>query len=295
MQVQGESRLSSASLRYGLTALVLANVALSFGPWFVRLTDVGPVASAFWRMALALPLLFAIAARGATRLSIAPRTLGWLLLAGLFFAVDLASWHLGIFETKLANANLLGNSASLFFPIAGFLLARRWPTRWQALALLLALLGGVLLMGRSYEVSPQNLRGDLLCLLAGIFYTFYLIALDRMRGGLGPWPVLAWSSLGAAPALLLAAWGLGETIWPHDWRPLIALMLFSQVIGQGLLVLVIGRLSNLVIGIAFLIQPLVAAVIGAIVYGEKFAAADGAGAILIGLALILVRQPDRSD
>ena len=44
-----------------LGALFLGNFALAFGPWLVRMADVGPSASAMWRMALAAPVLFLIA------------------------------------------------------------------------------------------------------------------------------------------------------------------------------------------------------------------------------------------
>jgi drug/metabolite transporter (DMT)-like permease len=96
---------------------MLGNVALAFGPWFVRMADVGPISSAFWRLTLAAPLLvIAMAAMKQTPRKL-PATL-WLILlfAGLFFAGDLASWHLGILQTKLANATLFGNSTSLLFP-----------------------------------------------------------------------------------------------------------------------------------------------------------------------------------
>ena len=50
-----------------LLFVAVANVALAFGPWFVRVADTGPVASAFWRITLAAPLMlvmsFAIGAR----------------------------------------------------------------------------------------------------------------------------------------------------------------------------------------------------------------------------------------
>ena len=44
-----------------LPALLLGNVALAFGPWLVRLADVGPVAAGFWRLTLALPFLLLVA------------------------------------------------------------------------------------------------------------------------------------------------------------------------------------------------------------------------------------------
>ena len=82
-------------------------------------------------------------------------------LGGLFFAADLGSWHLGILRTKLANATLFGNSTSLIFPIYGFVIARAWPTRAQALALtgliLCAVPDGLL---ARFGIAPPLAIGD---------------------------------------------------------------------------------------------------------------------------------------
>ncbi|MDB5712820.1 MAG: family transporter [Sphingomonadales bacterium] len=274
-------------------ALILANILLATGPMFVRMTDVGPVAAGFWRMALALPVLALLASRGGP-IKISRGLVFALMAAGLFFAADLASWHLGIVRTKLANATLFGNSASLIFPLYGFLIARAWPTRRQGGALGLAAIGAILLMGRSYELSPQNLVGDLLCLLAGLFYTFYFVMIARARTALAPLPLLAISTLASTLPLLLLALALGERIVPTNWTPLILLALCSQLAGQGLMTHVLGRLSPIVIGLGLLAQPVAAAVIGMLVFGEHLGLPDLAGAILVGLALVLVRQPARN-
>jgi hypothetical protein len=111
-----------------IAALLIGNFALAFGPWLVRMADVGPSASAMWRLALAAPVLFMIAAYRRQPLTLPSNALYWtMLLSGLFFAVDLAAWHIGILKTKMANATLFANAASLFFPIWGFLVARAWP------------------------------------------------------------------------------------------------------------------------------------------------------------------------
>src|SRR3546814_2593247 len=108
-----------------ILALIVANIALAFGPWFVRLADVGPVAAGFWRLTLAVPLLFAGAIAGGWRPRAMPRAI-WvpLTLAGLCFAGDLGAWHIGILKTTMANATLFGNCATLIYPIYGFLIAR---------------------------------------------------------------------------------------------------------------------------------------------------------------------------
>lgn len=279
--------------RFAIAALVIGNLCLAFGPLFVRMSDVGPVAAAFWRIALATPLLFLIARIAGDPARRLPRGLFWLIAgSGLLFAADLAAWHIGIFQTKLANANLLGNSTSFLLPLYAFIVARAWPTKQQGFSLALAGAGTALLLGRSFELSPQNLTGDMLCILAGAFYTAYLILMARARGAIGQWPVLAWSTAMSVLPLLIFAAVLGETLWPRDWTPLIALAFFSQIAGQGLMIYVIGRVPPLLFGLTLLLQPMISATIGWVVYGERLGTADWAGAALIGLALVLVRQPE---
>ncbi len=278
-------------------ALVIGNIALAFGPWLVRLAavdgGVGPVVSAFWRLALALPMLFAL-----TRITRQPiprisrSTVGILAVGGICFATDLGSWHIGILHTKLSNATLFGNIAAFTVPIAGFIAARQLPGRMQAVAMLLAAAGTALLLGRSYELSARYLQGDLLCILAGILYTGYFLAMGRARGSLQPMPALFVSTLAGSGPLLIFALVAGGPIVPHNWLPVILLALGSQVIGQGLLVYAMGNLSALVVGIGLLIQPFVSAAIGSLRYGEPLGLADVIGGLTICVALVLVRASE---
>ena len=287
------STIASPAERVALPVIALfaANVALAFGPWFVRLADVGPVAAGFWRIALATPVLFAAAMLLGQNPVRQARGL-WIVLTigGLTFAADLASWHASIHRTVLANATLFGNAATLIFPIYGFVVARAWPSRTQGFALALAAAGAALLMGRSAQLSPQNLVGDLLCLAAGVLYAVYFVTMARARATMAPLAALALSSaLGTLP-LLVAASALGEQVLPGNWTPLIALAVVSQLIGQGLMIYALGHLSPLIVGIALLIQPIVAGAIGWIAYDERLGWPDVAGAVMVGVALVLVRR-----
>src|SRR5438477_11696983 len=85
---------------FAFPALFIGSSALAFGPWLVRLSGVGPVAAGFWRLALALPFLFVIAALTRQPVHWPARRLALLIgLAGFFFAADLAAWHMGIHMT----------------------------------------------------------------------------------------------------------------------------------------------------------------------------------------------------
>lgn len=286
----------AASL-WTFAALLAGNAALAAGPLFVRLSDVGPVAAGFWRLALALPVLALFAL--VTRRSGSPPA-HWrgamllAMLAGLFFGADIASWHLGIIQTKMANATLFGNSASLILPLVTLVAASRLPRRAEAVALLLAGIGAFLLMRESSQQGEARLTGDLLCLLAGILYAGYVIAMQRARHTVEAWPALAAATLaGLMPLLAVALW-LGENFMPGDWTPLLLLALTSQIIGQGLLIYALPHFSALVIGLTLLTQPAVSALIGWMVYGERMTAIEALGGLLIAVALILVRLPQRA-
>jgi drug/metabolite transporter (DMT)-like permease len=283
------SRLNLAAL-----ALLAANIALACGPWLVRLAErdggVGPVTSGFWRLALALPVLAFAAMREAGPPAGARKAVvGAAMLSGLFFAADLGLWHIGILHTRLANATLLGNVTAILFPLYGFVAARRAPSRRQAFALLLAAAGAGLLFGRSYELSARNLAGDLICMGAGLAYTAYLIAADRARTALGPIRTLTCAVAVGTPVLLAAALRLEDTIWPRDWTALVLMSIGSQLVGQGLILYAVTRVPPLLVGVMLLTQPIVAATIGWIAYGEALTPVDGIGAIAIAAAVLLVR------
>jgi len=279
----------NASLR-AFAAMIVANLALAFGPWMVRLADVSALSSAFWRLAIAAPLLFLIARAARQPMPrLAPPMLGMIALGGLCFAADLGSWHIGIHHTKLANATLFGNIASFVLAGYGLVVHRSLPDRPLSAALLLAGVGTLLLLGRSYEFATRNFAGDLFCIMAGLLYTGYMLSMARARETLQPLPLLLISTLaGLGPLLLFALAGAGS-FWPRDWTPLILLALGSQVVGQGLMVYAMGHLSPLVVGLGLLIQPFISAAIGSFYYGERLGALDLLGGLAICAALVLVR------
>jgi drug/metabolite transporter (DMT)-like permease len=274
--------------------LLVGSTALAFGPWLVRLADVGPVAAGFWRLGLALPFLFVIAGLTGQAVHWPGRRLGAIAaVAGFFFAADLAAWHVGIHLTKLGNATLFGNTSSLIFAAWGLWLARQRPSPVQAGALGLAALGAALLMGSSAELSLSHVRGDLLALFAGILYTGYLIAVQRARRSLQALPMLFIASAFGAAMLLPFSLALGEQVAPGNWTFAIVLALSSQVVGQGLLVYALGSLPPLVVGLTLLTQPAISALVGWLAYGETLSPLDWVGAAAIAAALVLVRLPQR--
>ncbi|XUU61889.1 DMT family transporter [Erythrobacter sp. HA6-11] len=289
MENEGAHKSSFVSIAL-ILALLGGNVALALGPWLVRLADTGPVSAGFWRLFLALPFLFLFAKMSGQRVGGMPRkTLALVALGSVAFALDLASWHIGIGLTRLGNATLFGNAGSIILLFWGFIIARMLPRGFEWLAIVCALAGAGILMGRSLDISTETFIGDLFCLTAGLLYAVYLLTLKGARTHFGSWSLLVWVSLFGSPVLLSLALILGEPVWPTDWTPVLVLFVSSQLIGQGLLVFAMRHFPPLVIGLALLTQPAIASLIGWSVFGEVLVPLDILGMALVGSALVLSR------
>ncbi len=113
-----------------LVALFGGAAAIAFAPIFVRLSQVEPTATAFWRVTLAAPVLWlwmsikpqeAVLHRQPEGLSDYRR----LALVGFLFAADLTVWHQAIALTSVANATLLPNFSPVFVTLGAWLLFRQ--------------------------------------------------------------------------------------------------------------------------------------------------------------------------
>jgi drug/metabolite transporter (DMT)-like permease len=296
MEIRGprQARLFDWRAVLLFAALLGGNIALATGPWLVRLADTGPVSAAFWRLFLALPFLVLFARIAGQRLGGMPRrSMALIAVGATAFALDLAAWHVGIGMTRLGNATLFGNAGSIILLFWGFIIARVLPRGLEWIAIGFALSGAGILLGRSLEISTQTFVGDLFCLTAGVLYAVYLLTLQGERGRFGSWGLLVWVCIFACPILLAMALMLGEPVWPTDWTPVLVLFVTSQLIGQGLLVYSLGHFPPLVIGLALLTQPAVAAVIGYFAFREVLTPLDIAGMILLGGALVVARASAR--
>src|SRR6185436_3800559 len=154
-------------------------------PIWVRVSEVGPTASAFWRVCLAVPLLWILFFSLKTKETKRPAARVPLLLAGIAFAGDLAFWHWSIQYTSVANSTLLANLASIFVTLAAWLLWKQRPSGLFLAGLAAALFGVALLVQVSLagfsSTSPTALLGDALGVVTAMFYAWYLMSVKGLR------------------------------------------------------------------------------------------------------------------
>ena len=132
------------AVRWALPILITGVLALAFSPIFVRLSEVGPIATAVNRMVLPLPVFWlAWAVNPRTRTATSRRDLWLLILGGAFFAGDLCVWHWSIRLTSVANSTVLANLAPVFVVLAAWVLFRETVSRLFLLGLAVAVFGAV--------------------------------------------------------------------------------------------------------------------------------------------------------
>ncbi len=285
-------------------ALCLGAAAMGISPIFVRFAaaDVGPFASAFWRVALALPVLYAWmrfeearAPAGAPRRSYSRG----IVLAGLAFTGDLFFWHLSILNTTVANATFFATTAPVFVILVSWLVLRQRIASATVAGLLFCLLGGGALIGRSLQVDPARIRGDLYGIATALFFGLYFLAVGRAREESGAARVTFEASVITAALLLVvalvAAWVADHGIVPRTPQgiaALVAMALISHAGGQGLLAVALGRLPPIFSSLVIFLEAVAAAVFGWLILNEALTLVQALGGALI-LAGIWVARPRR--
>ena len=270
--------------------LLAGGCCIAFAPILVRLSDTGPVASAFWRTALAAPLLWIFALRTHRRDREAEGA-HWLALvaAGLFFAGDLGVWHWSIVWTSVANSTLLANLAPIFVTLAGWLFWKRRVTRLFLGGMVVAIAGMFILVGPHFGTGGTQLLGDALGAITAVFYAGYMLAIKVARDdGASTVRLMAWSTSITALALLPIAMLFPQPFMPasaHGWLVVFGLAVITQIAGQGLIAYAFAHLPASLSSVSLLIQPVVAAFVAWQLFGEAVGPAQfiGGAVVLAGI------------
>lgn len=276
--------------------LLLGTTALAFAPIFVRLCETTPSSIAFWRMALSTPLLaFAwilfpkpkpktqLAREAATKIGIQDY-LG-LMLAGIFFTLDIVVWNLSLSYTSVAHATLFVNFASLFVALISWLIFRKPLGRGLILGMLIAIMGSTLLIWpHMKDTTDSSLLGDGLSLLAALFYALYFLFVQIARQKFSTLCIMTLTGMVTSFATLIFVWCLGETLLVQEtasWLALIGLAIIVQILGQGFVAQALADLPVTLSSVVLLLQPVLSGLIAWKLFDESLVAIQMMGMIIV--------------
>ncbi len=285
------------SAALAVTALFVGAACIGTSALWVKVSETGPVSTAFWRVFLALPLLWAwaLAERGRPARAVPATERRLMLWAGLLFAGDLAVWHWSVVLTSVANATLLANLAPIFVALAAWILFHRTPSGRFLAGLAAALAGMAVLIGGDFRLAGNQVLGDALGVVSAMFYAGYQLVVTRLRASASTASIMAWSGAITAAALLPLALASGEQFLPltgGGWGKLIGLALVSQVVGQSLIAYAMAHLPATFSSVGLLFQPVMAALFAWILLGETLGWIEIAGAITVLAGIRIVHQTE---
>lgn len=277
-----------------LAVLVFGAAVIGLAPILVRLSDAGPAAIGFWRVTFALPLLALISLRTDGGVG-APSKFA--LLAGLAFACDLAFWHYSIEFTSVANATVLTNLTPVVVTAAAWIFLKQRPANLFVAAVALAVAGAwMMAVGRGAHAPGANPPlGDALALTTAFWYALYFLAISAGRRTVGATRLMFWSSLASAPVLLTAALVMGEPVFPATtggWAAVVGLGVM-HVAGQGSIAWALGRLPAATASVVVLVQPVVAAILGWLLFAEALGPLQSLGAAIALIGVVLAQAASR--
>lgn len=279
-----------------LSALVLGGFLLGCSPILVRISELGPIATAFWRLALALvplTLLFAGRDGGGPLPSTAAEHLT-AALPGIFLGGDLATWHLSLHMTSVTNSTLLANMAPVVVTLVSWLFLRQRISGAFVAGLALSIVGVIVLNGVGFATrGDSHPRGDAVALGAACFYAGYFIFLSRARATFSTAVVMLWSTVAAAICVLPMALLFERNFMPATiagWVVVLGLGWLVHAGGQGLIAFSLAWLPPTFSSLTLLIQPVVAAVLAWIVLNEPLRAPQVAGGAVVIAGILLARR-----
>jgi drug/metabolite transporter (DMT)-like permease len=278
---------------------------IAFSGIFYRFSEVTPSTATVFRCLYGLPILALVGWYEHRRYGALPRRAIWLsIIAGLFFAGDLLSWHHAVDQVGAGLATVLGNLQVIVVAFAAWLVFKERPSRGVLLGLPLVIAGVVLISGvigkGAYGANPM--LGVALGIVTGISYAGYLLVIRRgsndLRRPAGP---VAISTASTALAAIVAGAFLGELdpmpSWPaHGWLILVGIT--SQSIGYLVISISLPRLPAALTSIILLSQPVATVAIARVLLDEvpSFEQLLGVAFVVGGIAVATVpigRMRDR--
>lgn len=268
----------------------LAVCFLATGGILVKISELPPINTGFYRVLLSIPLLLPFVGRDLRKVS--RNDLLLIFFAGVFLAGDLIIWNISFFYTSVANANLLANMVPLvIIPFSYFIFKEKISGKFF-IGALITFAGVFVLVSGKAVITADSLYGDTLAFLTSFFYGFFLLTVYRVRDRVSATVIMFVSAFGSVLTLFISMYFIEGVFFPSkfsEWLPLIGLALLSQILGQGLLSFCLGKVNVMLSSILVLLQPVVAAVYALIIFQEYITIFEIIGILITTIGVYVVK------
>lgn len=275
-------------------ALSIGIATLGFSAIFVRWADAPGTVVSFYRMAIGT---VALAIPFATRLNgkrvISRRGFLLALVAGIFFALDLASWATGISLAGATIPTLLGNMAPVIVALGAWLLFKEKLNASFWFGLLLAIGGVIAVLNLDFSQGFEMRPGSLFGLASAFFYGVYFLITQKGRDELDALSFFWLATLSSTLTLLVLSLALSEPLTGYSTFTYLN-FLASGLIVQGAGWLAInyaqGYLPASLVAPTLLSQPVLTAILAGPLLGERFTVTEWLGGAVVVAGILIIHR-----
>ena len=253
--------------------LAFGAMLIGFAPIFVKWSMLSSSAIAFYRMFLTIPFLFILNYLINKRLTFKvnnKKTILYTALASLAFTTDLTLWHFSMTITSVSNATIIVNSAPIFVAILSFIIFKEKLSKGFVLSFFITYTGIIGLIYFSNNYINGKFLGDILCLIAALFYGIYLLIISKL-GKENSLNIIFYTTFFCCLFSIIPMLIDGGDIFPSSnfvCAKLILLAVLCQLGGQYFITHAIGKISASGGSIGLLMQPITATILAAFLFNE---------------------------
>jgi len=278
--------------------LFIGAALISLSPVWVRLVEVAPSTSGFYRVLFGGAALVVYLLLTRRRLQLSQRAWWLLTVASAFLSVNLWFWHRSIILIGPGLSTLIANFQVFIMMIAGIVFLRQTPRPIQIIAMPLALLGIALIVGFDWNALPKDYKlGVIFGFLTAVTYASFMLTLRAVRVTSAfrvPTRELAVVSVICSVMMAFAVLAEGESLTIPSYEDLgwlVAYGVLSHCVGWLFIASSLSEVTTVEAGIALLLQPTLSFVWDVLFFDRPTSAIEFAGAGIALLAIYLGSRP----
>ena len=287
----------------GVIFVLLGALLISFSPVMVSLSDLQPTVSAFYRVFIGSIFLLLIVLVNFKRYAKAFIINPYLILAGIFFALDLWFWHRSILYIGPGMSTLIANFQIFIIPLMSFFILSLSPNRYKIIAILLGISGLYLTLGYGGSISNENIKmGFIFGLLTAFAYSAYILSLKKNNMGNGaessPVVSLLYVSILSELILYIVINFEGASLSMIDSNNLYSMLAYGiicHVFGWYMIILGLKTVTATTTGIILISQPIFSLTWDYLFFSRVTSNIEIIGIFMVIVAMIICVSAERYE
>jgi len=272
--------------------LLFGILCISWSAILVKIADISGFGSGFYRLLIGtigiIPVWLyfkkPITDRNGVKIAI---------ICGILFACDIALWNTSIMLSKATISTLLANLAPVWVGIGSLLFMKEKPSRIFWIGTFISILGVTIIIGIN-QVLQANLNfGNVLAIIASMFYGAYLITVRKGRNSLDTFSFTTISMIASTVVLGFICLVTSTPLWGFStttWLALGTLGIVPQLLGWLAINQALGHIKPTAASVTMLSQTAFTAVFSVLILGEILTIHEIGGAVVVLVGIYLVNR-----